>query len=418
MKKKTLVLVGIAVCAILLASPALASAGYSKIYGNANEDDTLDMRDVTYLKLVIFGKKPETKLADANNDGKISMLDIGQTKLIILGKEKKLTLVDMADRTVTVNMPVERVVTLIASPTRIIVEIGGMDGITKLVGVDSYMLMEKYSPTRSTVFPILKAYPELKGLPSVGNYMEPNNEQIVLLKPDVVFTYGSSPDMANRIQEQTDIPTVSIVIRFVRYPYGEKAYEPYRLIGKVIGKEEEAEELISYANEKFDEIVEVTSRIDESEKVRVYSVHSNTLVKPLGGGAVVEAGGIDVAEGYGGFGTEVTLEQVIDWNPDIILLGSTSKSHTVTIDDVLSDSRLQTINAVKNRKVYFSRGGAIGSTPATGITKVFFMAKLFYPEKFKDLNVEEECNKVLERFYGVDGLYTWMQDNSDLYKWE
>jgi iron complex transport system substrate-binding protein len=84
MKKKMLVLIGVAVCAMLLTSPALASAGYLKIYGNANEDDTLDMRDVTYIKLVIFGKKPATTLADANYDGKISMLDVGQTKLIIL----------------------------------------------------------------------------------------------------------------------------------------------------------------------------------------------------------------------------------------------------------------------------------------------------------------------------------------------
>jgi iron complex transport system substrate-binding protein len=94
MKKKTLVLVGMAIGIVLLTSPALACAGYSKIYGNANEDEVLDMRDVTYIKLVIFGKKPATTFADANNDGKISMLDIGQTKLIILGKEKMLTLVD------------------------------------------------------------------------------------------------------------------------------------------------------------------------------------------------------------------------------------------------------------------------------------------------------------------------------------
>jgi hypothetical protein len=46
------------------------------IYGDANEDTTVDMRDVTYIKLVIFKKKPETKLADANYDGKISMLDV------------------------------------------------------------------------------------------------------------------------------------------------------------------------------------------------------------------------------------------------------------------------------------------------------------------------------------------------------
>ena len=86
MKKRIAILIGIAVGALLLTSPVLTSAGHSKIYGNANEDEILDMRDVTYLKQVIFGKEPETTLTDANYDGKISMLDIGQTKLIILGK--------------------------------------------------------------------------------------------------------------------------------------------------------------------------------------------------------------------------------------------------------------------------------------------------------------------------------------------
>jgi iron complex transport system substrate-binding protein len=92
---------------LLLTLPAAASDYTLEIFGNANEDEVLDMRDVTYIKLVIFGKKPATDFADANYDGKISMLDIGQTKLIILGKEKKLTIIDMNDRTVTVSKPIE-----------------------------------------------------------------------------------------------------------------------------------------------------------------------------------------------------------------------------------------------------------------------------------------------------------------------
>jgi hypothetical protein len=30
------------------------------VYGNANEDSAIDMRDLTYVKLIFFGKKPET----------------------------------------------------------------------------------------------------------------------------------------------------------------------------------------------------------------------------------------------------------------------------------------------------------------------------------------------------------------------
>jgi iron complex transport system substrate-binding protein len=46
------------------------------IYGNANEDDTIDMGDVVYTKLAIFGKKPKTELCDAKYDGRINVLDV------------------------------------------------------------------------------------------------------------------------------------------------------------------------------------------------------------------------------------------------------------------------------------------------------------------------------------------------------
>jgi hypothetical protein len=50
MKTKIVALIGLALCTMLLVSPALASdAGTLEVYGNANEDDTIDMRDLTYV---------------------------------------------------------------------------------------------------------------------------------------------------------------------------------------------------------------------------------------------------------------------------------------------------------------------------------------------------------------------------------
>ena len=131
MKTKTLALVEIAIvlCSVfLVALPAIAADQTMHrasantiittseddfvlgIYGNANEDDTIDMRDLTYVKLIFFGKKPETELSDAKYDGKINPLDFVQIKLIIVGKEKELTLIDSADRIVTVKKPLKRLV--------------------------------------------------------------------------------------------------------------------------------------------------------------------------------------------------------------------------------------------------------------------------------------------------------------------
>ena len=70
--------------AMLLAS--VPSAAGAQFFGDANEDGTIDIKDVTYVKLIIFGKKTTTELADANQDGRINVGDVIQIKLIILRK--------------------------------------------------------------------------------------------------------------------------------------------------------------------------------------------------------------------------------------------------------------------------------------------------------------------------------------------
>jgi iron complex transport system substrate-binding protein len=410
MKTKTLVLAGIAVCAILLTSPVLASAGYSKIYGNANEDDVLDMRDVTYIKLVIFGKKPATTLADANYDGKISMLDVGQTKLIILGKEKKLTLIDLVDRTVTINKPVERVVSFFAEIARTIVELGAEE---KFVGIDE--LSPKY---------LSNIYPEAEKLPVVGTYREPNIELIVVLQPDVIFIIGPI-DAANTLQEKTGIP----VVDWTGGPYSyDRVFQKIELVATVLGKEKSAEELTSYFNEELDKVTEVTSEIPESEKPTVYIAMWSSVTKTTVPYSPLDAaGGINVARdctapvGIGAPPTvEVSKEQVIAWNPDIILVTRSSKSAKLTVEDVLSDPDLQTINAVKNHKVYYTLGGfqIFGGNHPRALIEAFYLAKLFHPEKFEELDMDKRGNEIIKMFFGVGGLYTKLAEECEYYRWE
>ena len=427
MKKKTLVLIGIAVCIILLTAPALASAGYSKIYGNANEDDVLDMRDVTYIKLVIFGKKPATTFADANYDGKISMLDVGQTKLIILDKEKKLTLVDMADRTVTINKPIERVVTIKPDDTRIIVALGGCD---KLVGVDRHMRMDycichganyEYCPDDSPCKHICGG--KFEEYPDLGRGQ--NLEVIVSLRPDILFAGLTGDSGAKNLEEKTGVPAIST------NPSGhdfDKMYEHIEFMGTVQDKEEEAEELISFCEEKIDKVREITSEIPEDEKptvyfsTRGYSGGMGGFTRTVNRYEPLDiAGGINVAkdvlpEETGSTTIDVSKEQIIKWNPDIIIMASRGEmGGEGTVDLILSDSDLQTVNAVKNRAVYPTPYAYCRGTPADkNLAAAFYLAKLFHPEKFKDMDVEEEGNEIYERFLGVDGLYT---EYADLMPW-
>jgi ABC-type Fe3+-hydroxamate transport system substrate-binding protein len=416
MKTKTLVLVGIAVCVLSLTSPVLASAGYSKIYGNANEDDVLDMRDVTYIKLVIFGKKPATTFADANYDGKISMLDLGQTKLIILGKEKEITLMDMADRTVTVPRPIERVITVSPPMTRMVIGVGAVD---KLVGMGSSSHTDWFigDPAWGCGPKWDEVVAKFKGtLANVGSSGELNLELILSLRPDVVF--GHSTSVADTIQESTGIPVVCHKSKATC----DTMFVQIEFVGAVLGKDREAEEVVSSLKEKLDKVTDVTSQIPDSEKPRVYFhwgyrrhvfTRASICYEPI-----ELAGGINVANDFGPptFGwmaVEVSKEQIIAWNPDIILTGRGEVEPVLAVEDIWSDPDLQTIDAVKNRRVYYTLASfyAVGAQPPRVIIETMHMAKLFHPDEFENLDVEKEGNEIFERFYGVDGLWTEIGGN-------
>ncbi|MCD4791058.1 MAG: hypothetical protein K8R37_13765, partial [Bacteroidales bacterium] len=104
------ILAGIVMSLLLLTLPAAASDFTLGVFGNANEDDTINMQDVTYTELIILEYKDQTELADAKYDDRINMQDVTQIELIILGKDKEITLIDEVDRIVTVEKPVERMV--------------------------------------------------------------------------------------------------------------------------------------------------------------------------------------------------------------------------------------------------------------------------------------------------------------------
>ena len=412
--KINIILVGITMI-LLLALPAGAADYTLKIFGNANEDDTINMVDVTYTELIIMERNDETQLADAKYDGEVDILDVTQIELIILGRENQLTLIDMADRIVTVPRPIERVVPAgLLDGVRTLIQLGAAD---KIVGISNYA--KNYALKPSDYWsPIRDAAPELKDLPDVGGYTNPNIEIIASLKPDVVFEYAPIPDVADAIQEKTGIPVVCI-------SSSQFDFDMHRIVGTVMGKEERAEELISYANEKTDEVTEVTSEIPEDEMLKVYCVSGcggrSAITQTWGRYDPINiAGGINVAEEcvVGSGSSIVSKEQIIAWNPDIILIHGVSPPHAISIADVLADPDLQTVNAVKNRDVNYTKGYMIGWDPATGLTECFYMAKLFHPYEFEDLDEEGEGNEILEKFYGVEGLYTEMLDLSDRYRWD
>ena len=418
MKTKNVVLVGIAVCAIslLLISPVLANEDdfVLDIYGNANEDDTIDGQDVVYIKLIIFGKRDVTQLADACYDEEIDVGDIIQTKLIILGREGKLTIIDGTDRTVTLNMPIDRIAS--SSMPQDIRRICALGAADKIVGVPDVIIDE------ADRFPaIYMPYPELLELPIAGSvyFGGPYLEVIASLEPDLVIVSYADADA---VQEAVGVPTITtpaIDMKALAF----KGFKWFRMMGYVLGEQERAEELNSYFNDKLDEVRDVTSEIDDKPGVYL-AFWTDYTYTPATYAPVEVAGGINVAEDpgtygpYGPFMWQVSKEQIIAWQPDIILIHSyVPTKHMILKEDILTDPDLQSIPAVDTGEVYYTKGFQFGWDPATGVIECFYMAKLFHSDEFAGVDIEEKGNEILEEVYGADGIWTEMTALFELYTW-
>ena len=372
------------------------------IYGNANEDDTIDMGDVVYVKLAIFGKKPKTELCDAKYDGRINVLDVIQTKLIILGKEKELTIVDTADRMVTVKKPVKRIIALDdgnGEPLRVL---GAED---QVVGVGSSLATHDI------------LLPEMSKLPVVawgggGGYTD--YEKVIALKPDLFFAFAAW-GWCHRVPEKLE--PYGIPVLLLDCMSLSQMEEEIRKLGYVVGEVDRAEEFVNFHERCQDNIKERTEGLSEDEKPRVYiesiawgggSPYQTALKGSKLDEACTMAGGINIAHDIER-GSKIDAEWVIYQNPDIIVKAMWKSGYHVEDttgmkairEEIMNRPELANVNAVKNGNVYGISADLAGSG-MQGFVSAAYMAKWLHPNLFKDLDPEAIHQEYIDRFIRID----------------
>ena len=397
---KANILVGITMGLLLLTLPAAASDYTLGVFGNANEDDTINMQDVTYTELIILEYRDATELADAKYDGEIDILDMTQIALIILGREKELTFVDAIGDVVTVNKPVTRIVTLPPSSLESVRTIGAKD---KVVGVSTYL---------NEMF-----FPELHKLPSVGSsWFTPDYEAILELKPDVVLTLTKyNPGMEDKLGPAG--------ITIVRLEFNDPMTMSKELkkLGYILDTKNQAEEYCDWYEGCMDEIKGITEDLSEEEMPCVYVATSRRDIPDKAAGKgdhkdqiCTVAGGINIAGDLVGT-PDVDPEWVIVQNPDIIVLAvpsmlPTDVSQGYDEDDptemkefreeVMSRTGWENIAAVETENVYLL--GWQTQLGPSAIVSVAYMAKWFHPDLFEDLDPQAIHQEYLTEFQGLD----------------
>lgn len=236
--------------------------------------------------------------------------------------------------------------------------------------------------------------PEVGRLTGRGNTT--NLEVLLQLKPDLVLDVGTIDDtyisLADRVREQTGIPYALLDGRF------EAIVALYRKLGQLTRRETQAQEFAHYADTTIKTIEGRIEKIPESQRPRVYYGRGpRGLETGLGGSINVETmeflGARNVAgERRGGIAT-VSVEQVLAWNPDVILTIEPAFAASVRTDPVWAP-----IKAVQTGRVHLSPRlpfAWVDFPPSVNrLIGLWWLAKVLYPEHFP-----EDLKPITRDFY-------------------
>lgn len=382
-------------CASLSIFPSFGDSFTLQIYGNANLDDVIDESDITYIQDIIKGDKSSTIFADVNRDGKVDQADADLTEKIIKDEEETITLIDSANRTVSVEYPIKDMVSLSENSAEFIKILGAEDRLTGIV----------QNVADKTVF-----FPDICSLPVVKSGSTTDYEKVLSMHPKVAFSYEYN---ANEDAKKLEPHTTVIGLAF--YKPKTMAQETAEL-GYLLGKEDEAYEFIDFYESYLKDIAEKEDTIPDNEKARVYFERNDFVTAGNGSGTnemCLMAGGKNIAESLGTSSSPtVDQEWVIKENPDVMIkivnhgnkyMGYEKDNDTSLVElreSLLNRTGAQNINAVNNDRVFIMSDSIM--TKASYFVGIAYFAKIFYPDLFMDLDPEKVHQEYLTRFQRLD----------------
>jgi iron complex transport system substrate-binding protein len=233
-----------------------------------------------------------------------------------------------------------------------------------------------------------------------------NLEEIAATGAQIIIDIGETRDnMAedmDKLQEQINIPTVHIDA------YTASMGDAYRKLGELLNMESEAEVLAQYCDRVYANTLNIMDRVGEDGKARLLYCLGDSGINVIARGAyhaeIIDllANNLAVVNNPSskGTGNEVDLEQIMLWNPDVILFAPASIYSTVGTNADWAD-----ITAIKNGNYYEVPYGPYNwmGFPASvqRYLGMIWLAQLLYPE-IAQYNVYQEVTEYYHLFYHYD----------------
>ncbi len=345
------------------------------------------------------------------------------------------TVTDVWNREVEIPMEVDSIVCLGSMAPRFAAYLDVVDMMVGAENSDIERMTARYD--YSPVY-----HDQLKALPPVGagGGSGENNgyaEQIIQVQPDVILA-GFDEDAARELESQTGIPVVCVRYRTQSF-IDEGFYRAMRVFAQVVGAEERCEEVLSYVDDCKADLDRRTREIPEGEKLKAYTgavtfngrhgfpftyvnfppflaVHARNVADSYleeVTGAAADAAAESGKAYLGQNGFEVDLEQIFQWDPDIVFLDP-GNLDLVNEEYRSNPGFFQALRAVREGEVYtMPSTNAAGPNISYILVNAYYAGSVLYPQQFADLDFEEKAGEILEFMLGentfeqmkTDGLY-------------
>ena len=276
-----------------------------------------------------------------------------------------ISLIDGLGRQITLAAPAQKIVSLAPSNTEILYAIGAGSA---LIGRDD-----------------LSDFPqEAKNLPSVGGNMgNYNMEEIAKLQPDLVL--ASELNTPEQIKSLEDLKITVFVLSNPKKFEG--LYQNLETAGALTGHQSEASQLSAdlQARQKVvtDALTGASDRpkvfyeLDASNPAKPYTVGANTFIDIL----ISMAGGANIGANLKGDYPQISQEELLTQDPDIILLGDAA--YGTTPEQVATRPGWSLIKAVQANQVYAVDDNLVSRPGPRLLDGLESLAKAIHPEAFK-----------------------------------
>ncbi|HCB0524698.1 ABC transporter substrate-binding protein [Klebsiella pneumoniae] len=149
--------------------------------------------------------------------------------------------------------------------------------------------------------------------------------------------------------------------------------------------------------------------IPQNQRVRVYMANPDLNTYGAGkytGLMMAHAGALNVAAASVKGARQVSLEQVLEWNPQVIFV---QDRYPQVVKQIENDPQWQAIDAVKHHRVWlmpeYAKAWGYPMPEALALGELW-MAKKLYPARYQSIDVDSKARDYYQRFYRV----AWMPD--------